>query len=147
MLAGQTPFAGGSIASVLARRLVVDPPPVRDFNPAVPPEVEQIVLRALEREQDRRFQSAGELHDAIQATLQQLTTTRGAVPATMRTLPVARPADFGLPALTSRVPRDRAGVSFHRPAAAVLNRGSQASRRAGVLAATALLAALRSSRQ
>jgi serine/threonine-protein kinase len=67
MLAGQTPFFGGSIASVLARRLVNDPPPLRDVNPSVPVHVERLVLRALDRDPDRRFQSADELRDALLA--------------------------------------------------------------------------------
>jgi serine/threonine-protein kinase len=67
MLAGQTPFCGGSIASVLARRLVNDPPPLRDVNPSVPIHVERLVLRALDRDPDRRFQSADELRDALLA--------------------------------------------------------------------------------
>jgi eukaryotic-like serine/threonine-protein kinase len=67
MLAGQTPFCGGSIASVLARRLVNDPPPLREVNPSVPVHVERLVLRALDRDPDRRFQSADELRDALLA--------------------------------------------------------------------------------
>jgi serine/threonine-protein kinase len=67
MLAGQTPFFGGSIASVLARRLVNDPPPLRDANPSVPVHVERLVLRALDRDPDRRFQSADELRGALLA--------------------------------------------------------------------------------
>jgi hypothetical protein len=64
-LAGRTPFGGGTIASILARRLVTDPPSLREINPTVPPHVEQVILRALARDPDERFQTAGELRDAL----------------------------------------------------------------------------------
>jgi serine/threonine-protein kinase len=67
MLAGQTPFGGGSIATVLARRLVNDPPLLRESNPGVPVHVERLVHRALDRAPERRFQSADELRDALLA--------------------------------------------------------------------------------
>jgi serine/threonine-protein kinase len=72
MLTGRTPFGGGTIASILARRLVVDPPRLRDINPAIPPKVEQVVLRALARDPVCRIQSAAELRDALIAVREAL---------------------------------------------------------------------------
>ena len=65
MLAGRTPFGGGTIASILARRLVTDPPSLREINPSVPPRVEQVVFKALARDPDQRFQTAAELRNAL----------------------------------------------------------------------------------
>ncbi|HZO27086.1 MAG TPA: protein kinase [Chloroflexota bacterium] len=67
MLAGQTPFGGGTIASILARRLVNDPPALREINPGIPPQVERVVLKALARDPEERIQTAAELRDALVA--------------------------------------------------------------------------------
>jgi hypothetical protein len=65
MLTGQAPFDGGSLASILARRLVVDPPPLHQYRPDVPPGLEMIVLRALARVPADRYASAGEFREAL----------------------------------------------------------------------------------
>ena len=76
MLTGRPPFVGGSVASTLAQRLAADPPPLCPTGAAAPPEVEQIVRRALAREPDDRFRTAGELRDALQAARQRVTDAR-----------------------------------------------------------------------
>jgi hypothetical protein len=65
MLAGRTPFAGGTLASVVARRLVMDPPPLTEKAPAVTESLERVVERALERDPSLRFQTADEFRDAL----------------------------------------------------------------------------------
>jgi TolB-like protein len=66
MLTSMPPGAsGGSIQSLLARRLAEGPPRVRTANPAVPPAVERALLRALAVERDQRFRTAGEFAAAI----------------------------------------------------------------------------------
>jgi eukaryotic-like serine/threonine-protein kinase len=72
MLAGKTPFGGGTIASILARRLVNDPPSLRSIVPTVPPRVEQVILKALARDPARRFQTTAELRDALMAIRQEV---------------------------------------------------------------------------
>ena len=72
MLAGKTPFGGGTIASILARRLVNDPPSIRETDPAVPPKVDQVVLKALARDPDQRYQTVADLRDALMAIRQDL---------------------------------------------------------------------------
>ena len=75
MLAGQTPFGGGTIASILARRLVNDPPSVREINPAVPPSGRR---RSSSRRSLATPTSASrplaELRDALMAIRQALPT-------------------------------------------------------------------------
>src|SRR5207253_8830360 len=48
------------------------PPRPRDVNRNVPEAYESIILRALEKRQDDRYQTMGELHEAILGVLQQL---------------------------------------------------------------------------
>lgn len=44
-------------------------PRVRDIQPGVSPELEAVVQKALQREADDRYQTAGEMHEAIQDAL------------------------------------------------------------------------------
>jgi len=65
MIAGQTPFGGGTLVSVVARRLVVDPPALSEQATDVPSGLDLAVQRALARQPDRRFRTAAELREAL----------------------------------------------------------------------------------
>lgn len=62
MLTGRLPFE--NIALILDPNYRPIPP--REIRPAIPPFLEGIVLRALEKDPDRRFQSAGEMLAALE---------------------------------------------------------------------------------
>ncbi|HJQ21231.1 MAG TPA: ADOP family duplicated permease [Gemmatimonadaceae bacterium] len=47
MLTGRAPFEGTTTEAVVARRFFASPPPVRDFAPEVPPELDHAVERGL----------------------------------------------------------------------------------------------------
>jgi serine/threonine protein kinase len=61
MTTGQQAFPGGSTAAVLAAVLSQTPIAPRDLNPQLPPELERIINKALEKDRDMRYQSAAEL--------------------------------------------------------------------------------------
>jgi len=61
MLAGRPPFAGGTGAAVVHAVLYEEPVPLAHLCPEVPPEVERIVSRLLERNPERRHADAGEV--------------------------------------------------------------------------------------
>ncbi len=65
MLTGEPPFQGHSLAAVISQRLASDPPPPSQLDPAIPPAVDEALLRALARDPDERFQTAAELRDAL----------------------------------------------------------------------------------
>jgi hypothetical protein len=67
LLTGQRLFLGESDFSTLEKVRNVEILPPRTFNSRIPPELERIVLRALARETNARYQSAIELHDDLQA--------------------------------------------------------------------------------
>jgi serine/threonine-protein kinase len=76
MLTGRVPFEGENAFMIMNARLIGDPPALRVHNPAIRPQVEEIVLRAMAREPVDRFQSAAELKTAIDAPDQVVVTGR-----------------------------------------------------------------------
>jgi len=64
-LAGQPPFTGATVDSVLRQHLVAVPPSVTIMRPAVPPWVAPVIERALAKTPADRFASAAELVAAL----------------------------------------------------------------------------------
>jgi serine/threonine protein kinase len=61
ILTGQTLF-GGRTSQMMLRNVLEQPvPSPREINPAIPEGTERVLLKALERDPDRRYQSAGEM--------------------------------------------------------------------------------------
>lgn len=56
MLAGRTPFKGDTPSDTSAAILRTDPPPLSLYFPEVPPELERIVKKALQKDRDERYQ-------------------------------------------------------------------------------------------
>ncbi|MEZ4359452.1 MAG: protein kinase [Kofleriaceae bacterium] len=67
MLTGERLFLGESDFSTLEKVRNVEIHPPTTYNPAIPEELERIVLRALAREVGQRYQHAIDLHDDLQA--------------------------------------------------------------------------------
>ncbi len=61
MLTGQVPFSGPNPLAVMNDRLVREPVPPTELNAKIPPELEEIVFRALERDPRHRYPSAHEM--------------------------------------------------------------------------------------
>ena len=61
MLAGEKPFPGQSITTVIYKIVNEDPLPPRQLNPSLHPGLNEIVLRALAKEPEARYQSCREL--------------------------------------------------------------------------------------
>jgi serine/threonine protein kinase len=87
MLAGRPPFVGPTAVSIAMQHASTNPPPLHQFNPTIPPLVEQVVMRALEKEPEDRFHSAQELQQALRACLREL--LRQGYPAAAVPLPGA----------------------------------------------------------
>ncbi|MDI3341921.1 MAG: protein kinase [Sphaerobacter sp.] len=65
MLTKRLPFEADTPVGVAMQHVSATPPPPSHFNPAIPPAVDQIVLRALAKDPAERFPSAGALADAL----------------------------------------------------------------------------------
>jgi serine/threonine-protein kinase len=64
MLTGVVPFSGPNPFAVMNDRLLNQPVPPREIEPAISPQLQEIVYRAMEREPKNRYASAREMaHD------------------------------------------------------------------------------------
>ncbi|HEY1635172.1 MAG TPA: serine/threonine-protein kinase [Acidimicrobiales bacterium] len=66
-LAGHPPFEAELPVGVIAQHLETAPPPLRQQRPEVPPGLEAVVLRALEKDPEQRFSSADEMSRSLLA--------------------------------------------------------------------------------
>src|SRR5437879_9953261 len=61
MATGKKAFEGKTSASVMAKILETDPPPMTSLQPMTPPALDRVVKRCLAKEPDDRWQTARDL--------------------------------------------------------------------------------------
>lgn len=69
MVTGQLPFAADTPMGVVLKHLYDEPPPPRSLRPELPKALDDLLLRAMHKEPDKRFATAGELAQALQIAL------------------------------------------------------------------------------
>ncbi len=69
LMTGHTPFIAENFMALLTKHLMEDPvpPSVRRPDLAISPEMDAMVLKALEKDRDRRYQNMGEFLEAVSA--------------------------------------------------------------------------------
>jgi beta-lactam-binding protein with PASTA domain/predicted Ser/Thr protein kinase len=67
MLTGQVPFDAESAVTVALKQVSEQPVPPSQLNPSITPALEGVVLRAMEKEPERRFADADEFIAALEA--------------------------------------------------------------------------------
>src|SRR5690348_16609854 len=72
MLTGRPPFIGPTAVSIAMQHASTYPPALRQFYPNVPPALEQIVMKALEKEPGDRFLTAAEMEHALRQCEREL---------------------------------------------------------------------------
>lgn len=77
MLAGDVPFKGSSIPSIMKKHLTMPPPSFQSMGISVPPQIEAVVRHALEKEVADRV-------DSVDAFLKELRGAMNASPVVMR---------------------------------------------------------------
>ena len=67
MITGRLPFEADSAVSVAIMQLQADPKPPKEINPAIPDGLEEITLKAMQKNPTQRYQSAAEMLRDIEA--------------------------------------------------------------------------------
>src|SRR6202521_5719599 len=65
MATGKKAFEGKSQASLMAKILETDPPPMTSLTPMTPPALDHVVKRCLEKDPDERWQSAKDICEQL----------------------------------------------------------------------------------
>jgi serine/threonine-protein kinase len=76
MLTGVIPFNDTDNVAIMNARVTGDPEPLREYNSDISPHAEEIVLKAMERDPDKRFATAAEFKAALDAPAQVELTGR-----------------------------------------------------------------------
>ena len=67
LLAGRTPFSGLNQQQTLSAHITTQPASVSQHRPQLPPGLAQIIMRCLEKHPADRWQTADDLHDALES--------------------------------------------------------------------------------
>ncbi|AUX44255.1 uncharacterized protein SOCE26_057190 [Sorangium cellulosum] len=65
LVSGRRPFRGSSLPSICMSIAADAPRPIRSFRPEVPAELDQLILRCLEKDVNRRVQTIAELAEGL----------------------------------------------------------------------------------
>ncbi len=65
MLTGNVPFQGQTVYTAMQAKMTENPVPPRQLRPEVSPQLEEIILHAIERDPKERFAGARELREAL----------------------------------------------------------------------------------
>ncbi|HEV2767328.1 MAG TPA: Stk1 family PASTA domain-containing Ser/Thr kinase [Acidimicrobiales bacterium] len=109
MLTGRPPFTGDSPVAVAYKHVQETPRPPRERNPAIPADLDAIVLRAMAKDADDRYASAEDLRTDLRRFREGATVEAA-------TVLVAPPVDERTQAVGAAVPVD-AGATRAVPAA------------------------------
>ena len=72
LLAGRSTFEGRTTSDVIAAILKTEPPPLTKYAEHVPPELERIVAKALQKDREERYQAIRDLELDLKALRRQL---------------------------------------------------------------------------
>ena len=87
MATGALPFFGETSGLIFKSILDSEPPPPIRFNREIPPKLEDIINRALEKDRELRFQSAKEMRAELQRLKRDIDTGRRMVTANSSSVP------------------------------------------------------------
>jgi beta-lactam-binding protein with PASTA domain/predicted Ser/Thr protein kinase len=117
-LTGKTPFNGDTPVEIAMKHLNEAPRPPSELRPEVPPELDQIVLRALAKDPHERYQTAEEFSadlDRLEAGLPVAPETSAAATAVLTGLPATAATQVIPPATGATRVATRAPTAPPRP--------------------------------
>jgi serine/threonine protein kinase/Tfp pilus assembly protein PilF len=84
MVTGQVPFEGDTPFTIGVKHKSEAPKDPREFNAQLPEDLSRVILRCMEKDKEKRYQSAGEARS-------ELTRIEKGIPSTERVLPKRKP--------------------------------------------------------
>ena len=72
LLSGVRPFTGENAMDVLGSIVADEPKPLRELRPSLPVDLEQMVQKSLQKDREKRYQTAGEVFSALKALLRRI---------------------------------------------------------------------------
>jgi serine/threonine protein kinase len=118
MLGGRLPFIGETPIEVVLKHIKDLPPPLREVNPAISPELEHVVMRALEKDVNARYATTADLANEIETLVPSDNRVPGA--RKIATAPVK-------PAPPKPAPEDRKTIVQPRPNVTEPNKSAAAA--------------------
>jgi eukaryotic-like serine/threonine-protein kinase len=99
MIAGQTPYRAETPMAVVLMHITAPLPPLRGVRPDAPEEVERVILKAMAKDTDDRFQTVREMMDALDVAVEaalsarpvELVSAKAPVPLSASPPPVSPP--------------------------------------------------------
>jgi serine/threonine protein kinase/tetratricopeptide (TPR) repeat protein len=113
MATGRQPFTGNTSAMIFTAILTQAPTPPGRLNPECPPELEQIILKALERDRDLRYHNAADIRTDLKRLKRDTDSGRNVAAISDRRTAA------GTPPLQKRRPLAIAGAALILVAAAI----------------------------
>jgi len=84
MVTGRVPFEGETPLSIAVKHKTETPKEPRELNSQIPEDLSRVILRCMEKDKEKRYQSAGEVRS-------ELTRIEEGIPATERVVPKRKP--------------------------------------------------------
>jgi eukaryotic-like serine/threonine-protein kinase len=103
MATGKLPFVGATSAVVFHAILELDPPPAMQLNASVPPKLQEIIEKLLEKDRDLRYQSAADLRGDLRRLKRDTESGRKPASGPAAAASASQPAVMA-PASSSAVP-------------------------------------------
>jgi hypothetical protein len=100
MIAGDPPFVGGSTPAIMMKQVMEAPVPLHTKRPDVPTDLEQIVMRLLEKDPTNRFANGAALIAALDGAPMNPTTPASAMSRGRDATTARRPIDIEIPLVT-----------------------------------------------
>lgn len=69
LVVGQVPFTGDTPYAIVHKHIYAAPTPPSELNPEVPPQVDAVLLKALDKDPDSRYATPNELVDAFEQAI------------------------------------------------------------------------------